>query len=688
MEKIHVRKLAFLTKDEILSNGTKYLVMFDDGVEFPMHPSHIVLSWPYWGITRHYSQVPITSELAYNYHSEISDSKHMEMCSKAIELTRKFPDIDKRDVWEIAYRFIYNEAYNLAVEEFPRYANTIDFDDIEELLNDPDIKREMDNIEYTADSVAIVHSVVNKVINSDRYPLNGMVVEANVKTAPMAQIYQAFSRGRQTEVNSMIFDRPIPGGFFTGFDNVAEFAKEMTSATKSYVYNDGYIAASEYFNRKMQLMTTSLTHLVPGDCGTVDVLRLPVPRGDIGKVFIKRCEGIYRKVGGDWVLMKGDEFDLLGKVILLRTTLSCTHLKDQGVCEMCYGDLSYNIAECDSPGHVSCISITEGASQKILSVKHLDFIDWIFKVIMAPEQQHYFTTSPNPAESNRVYVKSDLNTTDFDIRIRVSKDEVQNIGRLEYITAKRIKTLDIGDISQITKYWVDVYGLNDEGNEDCALSSEFNAVCQGVPMSFSIEFLRFIKRNPSLIMVEDNDRYVSFSIRDFNVRNGKKISPCIFEYQQRHESIPVYVTNLENILRSDKRTQYKQIIEYDGSTSEGCAEALLAIHTYLERKLPGTPITHIATILAILRRQSRNDASIPYGFNNPNVYFDKHDNLMEDRSLGPEWLYENQNRMYSKPKTFNNHKRLNSLLDSSIFIPIEDKSSISRLVDDNKDELM
>jgi hypothetical protein len=233
--------------------------------------------------------------------------------------------------------------------------------------------------------------------------------------------------------------------------------------------------------------------------------------------------------------------------------------------------------------------------------------------------------------------------------------------------------VDIGDISSINKYWVDVYAPSDNADEEnpCVLSDEYNGTCQGVPASFSTEFLRFIKRNPQYIMEED-ERYISFSIRGLNKKDGKPHSPCVFEYQQRHESMPVYVKNLENILRSDKKCQYKHIVEYDGSSADGCAEALMAVHSYLERKLPGTPITHIATILAVLRRNSRKDAGIPSGFTNPTVIFDKHDNLMEDRSLGPYLLYENQNRIYTDPKTFITDERCNSLLDSSIYIPIEE----------------
>lgn len=672
MDKIHVRDLAFMSQDDIIRNKTKYLVKFDDGVEFPMHPSHIILSWPYWALTRHYEEIRITGGLAYNYHTPVTDGQHIDMCSLAVELSREVEGIDKTDVWAIVYGDVYNEAYNLACDKFARYANTIDFEDIQQLIRDPEIAEALAGLEYTANSVTDAYKVIERVIRSNRYPSNGIVLEILNKTVKMDQALQMLIRGRTTEVNSMIFDRPILGGFATGFKYLSEYAKEMTSATKSFVYNDGYIALSEYFNRKMQLLSSGLTHLVQGDCGTTETLPIEVPQGKSGNVLLERIVGAYIHEDGKWVLYKKPDKAHLGKVLKVRTTLSCKELEHQGVCEKCFGDLSYNITEIDSPGHVACITITEGASQGILSVKHLDFISWLFQVALEKAQTRYFLTRSAPAsDANKIFVRPDL-LTDNDIRIRVQRSEVPNLVKLDYMKSKNMSQLDIGDISNITKYWVDVYApADDTGEEVCVLSDVFNGLCQGVPASFSIEFLRFILRNRSYIMEED-ERFISFSIKGFNRKDGGVHTPCIFEYRQRHESMPAYVENLENILRSDEKCRYKHITEYDGSTADGCAEAVMAIHTYLERKLPGTPISHIATLLASLRRNSRRDAGIPSGFHNPTAYFDKHDVLMEDRSLGPYLLYENQNRIYSSPRTYVTDERCNSLLDSSVFIPYEE----------------
>ena len=666
MDKVHVRDLLYKTHEEIIADKTKYLVMFDDGIEFPMHHSHVILSWPYWALTRHYSEIKCSSKLAYNYNRVVSDGQHIDMCSEAVKLSRDFDGVDKEDIWALVYGSIYNKAYNYACDFLPIYANTIDYMTINELLDDPDIKAARDNLDDTAEGVQIAYDIITKVIMSDRYPMNGIVIEIKNKSIKIDQVLQMIIRGRTTEVNSMIFDNPIRGGFGTGFNKLADYAKEMTSATKSFVYNDGFIADSEYFNRKMQLLSSGITHLVKGDCGTTELLKITVPQGNDGLVFLDRAIGSYRETSkGKMVLIEEVDEKLLGKVILLRTTLSCKCLSEQGVCEKCYGDLSYNIADIDSPGNTSCIAITEGASQGILSVKHLDFINWIFKVLLQPLQQRYFATSIVPSDSNKIYLNPSLNTKQ-DIRIRVARNEVPNLAKLEYTHYSDMKDLDIGDVSKITKYWVDIYSPDEEAV--CVVSDEFSGLYSGVPASFSVEFLLYLKHNRHYIMEED-ERFVSFSLTGYNENVESHSSRCIFEYQQRHESMPVYVENLENILRSAEQCRYKHVVEYDGSSSDGCADALLAIHSYLERKLPGTAISHIATILAVLRRNSRRDAGIPSGFSNPTVIFDKHDNLMEDRSLGPYLIYEKQGRIYTSPKTYITPHRCNSLLDSSIYIP-------------------
>lgn len=661
MEKISIRELANFSYDEAVENTTKYLVKFDDGVEKPLHSSHIRLSWPYWAISRHYSQVKIKSDLCYDYHREINDDTHKELISLAIKETREYPEIDKYDAWAIAYRYIYNKAYNLAVAELPQYANTIDLDDLTELIEDPEIKHAMSYVTDNVDTIDHAHKTIAKVIHDKKYPLNGISVTTNNKSVPVKQTMQAILRGRQTEVNSVIFDRAIKTGLATGSKKLADFIKECTSATKSFVYNDGYIAFSEYFSRKMQLLTSAITKLVKGDCGSNEVLNIIIENSKAGKVLLKRCVGSYHLVGKKWELITDDHKHLIGTTIKLRTSLGCKHLPEQGICEACYGDLAYNIPHLDSPGHVSCITVTERASQSILSVKHLDFIVFLFRVALNQEQARIFETVPN--EPNRIYVssKADMQFT----RLRVMREELPNFTRLSY--TNNLKQLEIGEISSITKYWIDYYSPDGE----CVLSEEHEGMVSGVPASLTMELFRFLRRNPEFIIDNSNETFIEFVLDGFNkTREGEPRSVAIFEYQQRHESMPVYVTNLENILRSSKSsTRYPMIVDYDGASADGCAEALLAVHTYLERKLPGTPITHIATILASLRRKSATDPTLAAGFSDSQVRFDKHTKLMEDRSLGPYLVYQEQNTVYYKPVTYVTPYRHNSLLDDAVFIP-------------------
>lgn len=664
--KIHVRDLAFKDPSWIGKNEQKFLVEFDDGAHLPMHASHIKLSYPYWGITRRYSQVPIVSAISYNYHTEVNEAHHKFLCNTVVGEARKVGNIDKEDIWDILY-LVYDDAYNFAVNELIQYASTIDFLDVDELLNDPDIKSAVENIIPTAEGVSQAHRVIAKVINENRYPKNGIVVAVRNKNVKMDQALQMVVRGRTTEVNSVIWNNPIVKGFASFFDNLSDYVKEMTSATKSFVYNDGYIASSEYFSRKMQLLASAITHLVKGDCGTKEYLHFPLPGGETGKVCLDRLKGLYYvNDDGKETMIKGDEEHLLGKTFKLRTTLSCRCLEHQGVCEKCYGDISWNICSIDSPGHVSIIAVCKDATQGILSVKHLDFIMWLFTVSLFRGQERFFTTNPVGENASKLFVKPDLDTVDKDIRIRVRKDDMPSFANIEYVT-NNLKILDLADISTIHKFWVDVY---DEDGK-AAISDEFSGVIQGVPASFSYEFLDFIKRNPSFIM-EEKGPYISFRISGFNTKRNKPYAAPLFEYQQRHESMPVYVDKLEKILRSNKASDPRdkeRIIDFNGATEEGCSEAILAVHTYLERKLPGVLISHVATILASLRCKSKSDPSIPYGFNNPNVTFARHDDLMRLRDVGAFLQYEKQNDAFLLPGMFLNDKRLNSLLDSTIYIP-------------------
>lgn len=109
-------------------------------------------------------------------------------------------------------------------------------------------------------------------------------------------------------------------------------------------------------------------------------------------VHLRKLKNRYYRLPNQigYKLLKGNEEELIGKKILVRSPVTCASTK--GICRKCYGELFHINRALNSPGGLSATEISEPVTQNVLSTKHLlatdsdiikfdnDVFDEVFKV--------------------------------------------------------------------------------------------------------------------------------------------------------------------------------------------------------------------------------------------------------------------------------------------------------------------
>lgn len=701
---VHVRDLRNLDSNQVWKLRGRYDVTFDDGVVQPMSGRHIKLSWPYWGMSRFYPNVPTPSTLCYKRGGEWStDDRHLELMSEAAVLARK-AGIDLADTRYILSQHIYADAFNLTVKNLLSYCTTIDIDTLLQIYDHPEYQiihewMKMYPSGYDAegkDYVNEAYNIIQKIIESPELFGNPLAMSVLDRTLKLDQVLQAFVRGKTSEIDSRVYTNQVWEGFFTGLNTVISRLKEAGATSRSHLYNTDKIAEAEYGSRKLQLAANVLTHFTLDDCGTNHAHSHTFRDNNEDRAKYKAMVGMrYRFEGetGAWRVFEKDigerdeegneltpKFDsVVGKPLRFRTAMCCLHMRKQGVCAVCMGDLVYNLSEKTSPGHLASTSISEKGTQGILSTKHLDFLRYLFKLVIAGRVGAYFEEYKKGSEKGlQLKQKPEFGT--WDEYVMVVNDKMHSeISQVAYYdNLDDIDETSLPDVTDVTFTRLDKDGE--------PIGGESLDVRMGVCGNFSKQFLAFF------LKVRDKVKY----IRKGEIRiplAGWKTKQPFLVYTNRSESMAEFVAGLETKLRSiaadknedpvdfttdatvkmskDGRVKTLTLVEMGGSTEAQCTYALFDTFRYIKRKLSGIPMTHIAIMLAISRVESPVNPFPAAGFDSEEAIdsmgkrFLDHNTLIAIRSASPMLFFQGQQDNLNQPGFYTVRKRPAALYDGS-----------------------
>lgn len=661
--KYHVRDLLDFDEDEIWNLPRPGVVelTYDDGQLIHTDTVDICFSWYLWQVVDSYRDLQITPKLCTNGRP-LTDKLYREMLWAAVEDTMD-TDIHKEDVWLLVYQRCYNKLYVALSTRLLPYIDTISGPEVLEILNDPDIQEANAQVTDAMPTIDNAYAVIKKVFNSGKYRNNPIVRAALNRTVPMPQILQSFGpKGLSTDIDSVMYVRPIKRGFAMGLGDTNSFAKETRSAAKALLFNKDPVADAEYFNRKLQLVCSVLERIIPGDCGTRDAHECMIPEGDAGMALLRSMAGLFQVMPDRSIreIFPSDKH-LLGQRIRFRTTNCCQYLHEQEVCEVCYGKTSYALPHDTNPGHVSSTSLNKRFTQIIISTKHLDFIVHKFIVALRATEGRYLAIRKGDKES--LYMNEALKGKP--VRLRISAQEAAHLVDINYV--KNLANMDIGRASQLTS--AEFYTLDaDEVYHD---ELHVNLVKQATKASLSTDMLKYLQTEKWV--ANGSSYWIDLSRWDY-----KK---PIFVYPLKHENMSEFASKAETLFRS-ARSASEHDETYTAETSKRTVknkaamlvsyrdvdDALMDAYYLISEKLDDIHLGHISTVIATSRVTDTRigDCAMPNG-----LYagvFRSHDEIIRRRSLSVAMLYQRQNEVFEDVTSYIDHDRCTSIMDSLIFI--------------------
>ncbi len=660
MLKYHVRDLMFYTEAEIwgLPKPARCELTFDDNVTIETDTVNIMIgSWYLWSIAANWPQIQVNHKL-FIYDNVFTDSLFRELLWDAIESTTGL-DVPKEDVWLLAYE-LYNRSYNAIVNGCNRFISSISYKDILEVADHPRIAAAMSKVNDSREAINHVYDEVDAVFKDPAMAGKTVIDTVSYGTVKMDQARQSFGpRGPNTDIDSVIYSKPILRGFVHGLATLDAFAMESRSAAKAQLFNKDPVADAEYFNRKMQLVCGIVRKIVPGDCGTRDYHTFFIPDDSNGKRLFESMVGLYQVMpDGKMREIRSYDTHLIGTTVNFRSSLCCLEGPNQGVCEVCYGAISYAIPYDTNPGHVSSTSINEPATQTIISTKHLDFIRHSFPKTLPRDMEHWFSIAKSHAE--HVLLKRDVDTSNLRMSIAVS--EAQGLVDINYVSTPG--ATDIAKISSLSS--IQLFKVDDRGYA-VTRPEIVQVVRASIQASLSPSMLKYLKVHS---WERDGNRYI------IDLSKWNKDHPVLI-YQNKHENMSAAVSRIETFLRST-RARLNEDMTPQNSVGKNTPmlvkyrdvdAALYDAYYIICDKLSGIHLGHIATVLMASRAVDpvNGDWSMPAGKNQG--YFCSHDELIRHRSLAVAMLFERQSEIFDDPDSYLESTRTSSILDDLVYIP-------------------
>lgn len=683
--KKHVRDFVHLTSEQVWATKGWFSITFDDGVVREMRSAHVKLSWPYWALTRHYDQIAVNGDLCYYEGVMPTDDYHLGLMSKAWMSARQHEQsIDLADIKHLIYKSVYASAYNNTVEHLMSYCTTMDLDPLMEMYYHPLIVQARELLEANPsgvdatgnDLVNEAHNLIAEAFKDPDYKYNLLNQSIYNKTINENSGLQIFVRGKMSDIDSTTFTNPVINGFLNGLNTSVERAKESRAATRSHVYNTDNIADAEYGNRKFQLVCNVLLNHYYDDCGTTHHHTQEFDDTKRDRITLNGMVGMSYRIAGDklWKPIRREAIDnMVGRTIQFRSSMCCKRMADQGVCRVCYGEFYYSLSKHALPGHLSTASINMRMTQGILSTKHLDFIRIVLKLILDGFQQRYFRKHVNKQTYGISLREKPPEGAWKDYGIVITAEMYRALAVLSFSNA--VNTIELTTVPSFDSI---IFAKYDE--EGLIEDTEEVPVSMGISGYFSHDFLKHYQRVVDNVTKLDRQYVVPME--------GYKINRPLVHYLQRSESLSEFADGYETKVRSSqatvgedrivktaKKSPVKTLVSFGGATEAECTAALMDIHHYLERKLPGINLAHIATVLAVSRIEGWDNPYPASGFDTEPAdemrgkRFIDHDTLIGMQSLSSTLFFEKQQNYVDNIYQYTQKVRPEGAYDGAFLMP-------------------
>ena len=506
MKIIQARVLLNYTIDELWESlAGRFKLKFDDGEIIETDYKETLYTAYFWTFHKRYPNTPLLAK--HHLRSILGQNKYLNNKSHVKLLKNIYWDVvdtykahtpKERDVYTKTIYEIVNYIYNDLPPRIDEYMLTLDALDFVNLAIHPHMANILDQVEETKESINKSHKEIMDLLNKDESLSENSIVKCvRYGSVNKNQVLQVVGpRGFVSEVDSEVLGRPITRSFTQGMRTLYNISAESRSVAKSLYYSETPLQKSEYFARKLQLLSMTIERIHYCDCGSKEYLYWKVKgpeysdtnpdqvtyKGDlpnlVGKYYLLAEESDDTPLK----VIKVSDTHLIGKTIKMRSPLHCKHPDKAGVCEICFGEMAYNLPQNGNLGHNCAASFTSVISQSVLSTKHLDASSKSETIHLTRDNMKFFNI-----DKNRIFYSLKKGLSKFQPKIIVAQNNVP--GLTDILMVDNIKDMTLSHISSLENFNLILK------EEDGTLVNNTITVSQGKKRPvFTYDFLNYIKR--------------------------------------------------------------------------------------------------------------------------------------------------------------------------------------------------
>lgn len=596
-------------------SGPCTLELADGEITMPIR--HAIVHLIFW---RNFHQfgVPIRKDHVWFTSGVCSDETISIMQSAAYrELVEMYPE--RRN--EITLRMFYtvNEYNQFILANLAEWHSSIDLFQLAELMEQPEIKKITDfdiRPEMGTDVIEKLVADANKELCnliSKRGKLKSNVLLPYMESGMLNtnQLMQLMiSLGVRTDINDMVVLYPIATSYIKGLRDIRDYVVDSLASKKSHFYNSVAVRDSQYFSRKQHLLTSVITRVYPGNCGTTTTVPFTVTLENYKFLVGKIVKG---EDGNEYMLDKNNLPEHIGKRVDMFSPGTCLHT--DGYCEHCGGLMSKYLPKELNVGILSATIVVKDITQLILSSKHFSKTNSI--VYKIPEDGLQLFSRKN----NEIYWRKEM-------RDILSKATIGFLLR------------DVCPINDLTLLSEDDTSINEEkfssptymvlkidGADDIELPLTVN---NATPF-LSSEMLFYMKER--IVDIVQDETMVWIPMDKFN------INLSMFRSVVANNSMMAYMKKAASFLQTD-------IGRYTSFT-----DALEDFSTIIYSKV-GVHIIHIETMLKAYMVTSQLNYDVPVVRDPGNVRFQINPRIVKNRTVSGELAFQCFMQYISYPGTF------------------------------------
>lgn len=333
------------------------------------------------------------------------------------------------------------------------YVGSIDFLDYLQVFDHPTTQKAYSEAPKNDEGVSMVNNAVDSALK-DLAPKGNQLAKSYVSGfVRKDQLLQCIGwRGAVTDMNGNIFGKLIDRGYFEGIYKLADSMQESRSASKSLELSKATLRNTEYFARRLQLVSMSVENLHYGDCGSGRYIRWRVrgPEkvenhlvypGDlpnlIGKMYLDPQTNTLKPI-------RRSDTHLINQVIQIRSVINCCHPDPAGICSTCLGELSLSVPEYSNIGHLASTYMTEQSTQGVLSTKHLDSNALLEAIVLDEYERQFLKVHPG---KNSFLLSDQLKNKK--VKLIVSSNQAKNLA--DVLEVEDVSQLSLPRVSEISE---------------------------------------------------------------------------------------------------------------------------------------------------------------------------------------------------------------------------------------------